>query len=171
MKMTPDNKIVKLTKNGDLILAYINANGLNEMKQIEIQQFLDHNKVDILCVTEHKNRDPEAVVEDANAKQSEHKGILFQGYSASIKYRPKPQGGVGIYWKDNIIAEQWNNPSEDINSYTNNEKTWILIKNKENTISIGTVYMGIQDSADSRQEWNERIYKDLEKDINELKKN
>ena len=170
LRKTSDDKIIKLTRNGDLVLAYINANGLNEMKQDEVQQFLDHNKVDILCVTEHKNRDPTVIAEDANAKQSEHKGILFKGYSASIRYRTQAQGGVGIFWKENINAEQWECPIEDINSHTCNEKTWILIKNKENTIAIGTVYMGVQDNTDSRHEWNEGIYTDLAKDICELRK-
>ena len=58
-------------------MAYINVNGLGDLKQQDIQSYLEKFNIDILCITEHKKRDPEVVDSDVNASQGEYAEIHF----------------------------------------------------------------------------------------------
>ena len=161
---------VKTSRIGDLTVAHINVRGMTDDTVSEINIILEDKGFDVVCFTEHHRKDP-SYEPGGNIKVEHYKKLEFEGYESLIKYRITNTGGVAMFWKKHLNFTEWSHSQKDDNfDLVKSEYAWVKMKHNDETIAIGTVYMGVHKSNDSNGTWNDTIYEALGKDIDELEK-
>ena len=146
----------------DLTVQSLNIDGVSEEKMFILEDYVITNSPDFLLIQESK------VTSDSLPTN-----LDMAGYTYSVKERPstdKPGGGLISYWKSDIPARTWENPSKDKDSKVRNESQWMLIEAKTTRIAICNVYMACESGKNkSFLDWNREIYNELKKDVNTLR--
>ena len=117
----------------NITLAYQNVNGMSIERKEEIEEFMEDNKVDIMCCAEVKKQQGDLL--------SNHN---INGYYLSEELRPDMQeGGLSVYIKEdlNITTEPWEGLVTPDDDWMRSERNWLILKSEVESFAICSVYL------------------------------
>ena len=137
--------VLEGTNKSDLIVIEINVQGglSRKAKRMDLANIADLTNADIMVVTEHhKEINKNTTGEEIFHYIKNDKYLKIEGYWSTSKQRQGNHGGVAIYWKKKLNAEEWEGPNLPSNlKHAGLERIWIKVKCSYGSHAIGGVYI------------------------------
>ena len=146
--------------------ALLNVDGLDEVTLEDVKTTVSSKKPDIVVLLETKRR-----VECCDVAADIPEYSLHEARRSDAA-GDKEGGGIALYTRqsDGLLFKQHcpdiNDPNE---AFVNNERIWVTVHSQSCKTAICGVYMGCQYSDDRYGQWNDAIYRVLQREAFSLR--
>ena len=142
-----------------------NLNGLTEMSENDLRATIKRMNLDIVGVMETKLR-------QEDSKEMELEGYRKFEARRSDLAEDRAGGGVMVLAKDSddIRFNERKFRLKKVHDFVRNERVWVTARTAGDKIAFCFVYFAQQKDKDDFGEWNNSMYKVIEKERNILKK-
>ena len=155
-------------RNSKTILrsALLNVDGLDEVSLEDVKTTVSSKKPDIVVLLETKRR-----VENCDLAADITEYSLHEARRSDAA-GDKDGGGIALYTRqsDGLLFQPHSPDINDPNeAFVNNERIWVTVHSQSSKTAVCGVYMGCQYSDDRNGQWNDIIYRVLQREAFSLR--